>query len=225
MRRAAHESWRLTVDASKLLHLPLYVRDVLGLRVSRDGLPPRLLELDGSIDVRRANLVDKRRRDLEEEWLHWWHLAIRHENSLATLAARRVSPESKEWRQKFSGTLRGAAELDGPLGVVAREHQGVADDWLHDMLCGGDRALSAADWSVMDIARDNRWLGAIAREVVQQRSAAISEAQVRVNILFVEGRWWQCPAPGLLLCSSAVIADRQAMRKLLRERFDSSLAR
>jgi hypothetical protein len=214
---AGSQSWKLTSDIAELPHVALYVRDAAAIGSGPDGaLPPRL---QGEIPDRSFVLDDHERARAESEWRAWWGRVIAFETD-----------------ERPAGS-----ELDTRRRLMerARQHQRVADPPAFQSL-DDSPALQGAVRSLFEEARtwfrarerawrpprakvfDGRVAKRAAEHVAQTEDVPMGRLRARVQLLLVEGDWWQRPSDGVMLYSPSLLADDAALEQLLRDTFASA---
>lgn len=227
VRDSAPESWVVRVDHSQLLHVPLYVRDAIGMEVPVSGwTPPRLR---GDVVPRTQYLDDRTRDQMREQWQEWWSEAIQHELGMTELVHGRQPgggplPRPAE-RSELLAHWREAGEPRGELLTrPARELRDEALAWFNEQQRARIEAARTQGRPPLRFGSPfMSWIDPIARDVAQARDVPLGRVHADVQVLFVEGPWWSLSPHGPLLCSEAAAADEDLIAPALRSAFERGL--
>ncbi|MDQ2737940.1 MAG: hypothetical protein M3Y35_04795 [Actinomycetota bacterium] len=223
MRNAGTESWRFAHDIDESLHCVLYLRDALGLQIEDEGvIPPRLA---GEVPDRFQVLGPASALAAAALWPSWWGAVVNQ------VAPAQLGPPSRQGGSQ--NWVRGSATWPGPVvdppEWVSLEASPALRDaartlWIESCRWFGPAREpylppSCRDVFAWDQVRDAAERAAIEREVTPGKVNGCAQ------VLLVEGSWWQIVAPGVALCSIAAARDPAIAPAILKEVFDSYLAR
>lgn len=213
MQTVGTASWRLSESVSQLLGIALYSRDAAGLVLPDAESPP---PLRGPVLVNSS--LDPAERLLGgAQWAEWWHrlvaFEVRSGQPLGDADRRATMRARVEERQRLLDPPDFTSLADRPeLRAAVRN----SFDAAHRL----ERHTHAASEST-----HVPW--ALASEVAEQvafdRGVPLDAIDAVVLVVDVAGPWWRRVAPGAVLCSPAVGADRQAATAMLYDGFASRL--
>lgn len=204
--------WRLSSDVGQLHHVALFLRDAADLPVlAGPSVPPRLL---GDVPLYPVFLAPADRRRAAGQWTTWWARLLGVEVALHEEYALPSDPPVLAERSVDAG-LGGAAlpPLDDlvpfpDLQRVARALYLPAIRWV---------ASQRATWhSPTGDVIDWQVASRVAQAVASDYGVARGELRASISVLMVEGAWSLRPAPGVLICSGAVLGPDTCAEMLYR---------
>lgn len=206
VRIAPRSSWSLSEDDPADLTFALYVRDACGLRAAGDDVPPLTPEVPTTIALPRTDTATLLRR----QWDAWW---------TALLTDRSTA---QRWYWAFLGEQSGeptGGDASGgllPIGAeLSRAQQEMvlpARRWRSAHPVGRRRAPDRVPRD--DSLTVTRLVEDIESEIGHQARAF----DYRVEVVPVQGRWFQDLSANALLVSEGLITDSDTYRDILRPR-------
>jgi hypothetical protein len=221
MELAGGGSWRFAEDVDEMAHVALYVRDVLGLDVAvAANRPPALA---GAVPARLDVLDDAERREAAAQWPLWW------ESVLADATHQNQGPPNEAdmdaWMRELH--VRGLRTGSPPecAGLADRPALRKALIALTAEAC---RWAEGPRRAAHPPAGRATFAGELIREVAEavafDRRVAAEAVRGIALVLAVEGSWWVCHRPGVVLCSVSAPEDNVTARTILRAAFESGLS-
>lgn len=222
MHVAGSSSWRFAESLDEMPHVALYVRDALGLEVPDGaGIPPAL---EGPLSDRRQALDAEERMEAALQWPSWWHAIVADE---ARMHQGRDEPDRGS-RVRDSLARRQATTGDPPEFSALSDRPALRK-------AVSSTCIEARRWAAGPRRSSHRPVGGpsfawaltkqIAEDVAFDMNVGVESVRGVALLLAVRGDWWECIAPGVVLCSRSAPRDPAAARAILRAVFVSGAAR
>ena len=221
MKPGGGGSWRVDIGNEQVAHALLYVRDACQLIPADDPIvPPRLAD---QVPDRSSMMAFGHRAAAAEDWLDWWTRLVRFEgsrfweNMLDLNVSESNVPDAVAAHLRGVGSLDHGNKADEPsLQVVASTMAGEALSWASRSRRPIERQRRHAHWHVGR---------AVAEEIIDAYQVSPDRVRAGVTVLAVDGAWGHVSEPGVLLCSETAFEDEALFARLLREAFETGLAR
>jgi hypothetical protein len=214
-------SWRFAVDVNEMVHVALYVRDALGLDV--EAAPNRPPALAGGVPAGPDVLNDAERGEAAAQWPAWW------EAVLADATHQNQGPPDRAdmdaWMRELH--VRGLRTGSPPefAGLMDRPALRKALIALTPEACRwAEGPRRAAHPPAGRATFASELIREVAEDVAFDRGVAVQAVRAVALVLAVEGSWWVCHRPGVVLCSVSAPEDPVTARTILRAAFESGLA-
>jgi hypothetical protein len=217
MHFAGAESWTLNVSAEPG-PLAIYIRDALRLDTSGDPMsPPPLTSRPPDAS---ALLTGEERRQAAVDWSVWWRNVLRFDGILHSTSGER---DFLTWYRSFAEE-RAAAVGEAPgFDALARSpalHRACVELFPQARTWMSSEPSESGPSAVVE----HGLAAAVAEDVAARRGMSIGSVRGVVLAYGVEGIWWRVAEPGVSACSTACLESKEAVRRVLHDVFESSLA-
>ena len=222
MRTGGGQPWTVRQGVAQDLHLMLYIRDALRIRLQGVTDEPPRLTVPPPEFTAENNLISSD----SNRWLRWWREVTAIHAELALLSTESDSVSTRRSLYKKLQVAGEAPQFDGLRDTPALRDAAI-QLLDHGALAWSNRLESDSDWTY-DLG------GLVSPDLIEtvisneQRAGRIGSAHpsLVLTVLQVQGRWWYSVSSRLLLLSfdAATNPDscRHAIRTALRKKNELS---